>query len=188
MKSTMLFSVVIHFNFTYAVAVFKGGCYRFALLLLSSFRESVVTFSAAVVKIGCGVVGMLLFVDIEKEPPESLCFPKTLEFKLFSHFDNSIFSYHFLSLHFRIDINEPPLRVLHYFFTVTTHLCVVAVDLILAVRADSAVRRHIQRSVLVLPGCKQGVSRNFRYHVRRCHGRLHTLCPTVHSMSCRLSI
>lgn len=38
-----------------AVVVFPNGCCRFALLLLSFFREGVVTFSAAVVKIGSGV-------------------------------------------------------------------------------------------------------------------------------------
>ena len=83
-----------------AVVDFQKGCCRFALLLLPFFRESVVTFSAAVVKMGCGVVIASSVSGIKKEPPESPHSPKALDFKPFSHFDNSIFSYHFLVLYF----------------------------------------------------------------------------------------
>lgn len=99
-----------------AVVVFQIGCCRFALLLLPFFREGVVTFSAAVVKIGSGVVSVLTFADIKKEPSESPCSPKALDFKPFSHFDNSIFSYHFLVLYFYLIAHfDTILFSLHFF-------------------------------------------------------------------------
>lgn len=55
---------------------------------------------------------MLPIEDMKKEPPESPCSPKALDFKLFSQSDNGIYLYQFLVLHFRIYVNKFPIRVL----------------------------------------------------------------------------
>ena len=45
---------------------------------------------------------MLPIEDMKKEPPESPCSPKALDFKLFSQSDNGIYLYQFLVLHFTV--------------------------------------------------------------------------------------
>lgn len=105
------------------VVVFQKRCCRFTLLLLPFFREGVVTFSAAVVKIGSGVVSASLFAGIKKRLPESPCSPEALDFKPFSHFGNSIFLYHFWVLYFGVNINQLfCFRIIEH-LTIIPHLC-----------------------------------------------------------------